>query len=54
MSQELDRAVVQAALRAGGHGYVVKLDAYHELFVAVEAVMHGKEFVSPRLADRTV
>lgn len=51
LSQKLDLAVVQAALRAGGHGYVVKSDVHSDLFVAVEAVMDGKEFVSPRLTD---
>jgi DNA-binding NarL/FixJ family response regulator len=51
LSQELDLEVAQAALSAGGHGYVAKSDADSELFAAVEAVMLGKKFVSPRLAD---
>lgn len=49
LSQELDVDVVQAALSAGGHGYVVKSDADSELFAAVEAVMSGNEFVSRKL-----
>jgi DNA-binding NarL/FixJ family response regulator len=49
LSQELDPVLVQIALGAGGHGYVAKLDAERELFTAVEAVMLGKKFVSPRL-----
>jgi DNA-binding NarL/FixJ family response regulator len=51
LSQELDPVVARAALSAGGHGYVIKSDAYSELFTAVEAVMLGKGFVSPRLRD---
>jgi DNA-binding NarL/FixJ family response regulator len=51
LSQETDPAVAQEALNAGGHGYVVKLDAFRDLFAAVEAVMLGKRFVSSSLAD---
>jgi len=51
LSQELDPGVARAALNAGGHGYVVKLDADRELLPAVEAVMLGKKFVSPRVTD---
>jgi DNA-binding NarL/FixJ family response regulator len=54
LSQELDPDVARAALSAGGHGYVVKSDADSELLAAVEAVMLGKNFVSPRLADHAV
>ena len=54
LSQEHDPDIALAALSAGGHGYVVKSDAERELFVAVEAVMLGKRFVSSRLADRAV
>jgi DNA-binding NarL/FixJ family response regulator len=51
LSQELDPDVVRAALSAGGNGYVIKSEAEHELFTAVEAVMRGERFVSPGLAD---
>ena len=54
LSQELDPDVARAALNAGGHGYVVKWDAGRELLPAVEAVMLGKKFVSPRVADSPV
>lgn len=54
LTQELDPDVARAALSAGGHGYVVKLDANSELFAAVEAVMLGKQFVSARVADHPV
>lgn len=49
LSQELDADVVQAAFRAGGHGYVLKSDAGSELIAGVEAVMSGKKFVSRNL-----
>jgi DNA-binding NarL/FixJ family response regulator len=51
LSQESDRAVAGAAINAGGHGYVVKSEAFNDLFPALEAVMLGKSFVSPTLAN---
>jgi len=41
--------VVEEALNTGASGYVVKLDTASELVGAVEAVFHGKQFVSSRL-----
>src|SRR5690242_1405354 len=41
--------VVEEALKTGASGYVVKLDAASELLEAMEAVFHGKQFVSGRL-----
>ena len=52
VSQNRDTDVVQAALEAGGSGYVVKSGAESELLTAVEAVMLGKTFVSEQLARR--
>jgi DNA-binding NarL/FixJ family response regulator len=52
LSQERDADVAQAALSAGGDGYVVKSDAEDELFAAVEAVMLGEKYLSPRLIDQ--
>ena len=54
LTQELDPDVAQAALSAGGHGYLIKSDAHSELFAAVEAVMLGKRFVSRGLADHAI
>ena len=54
LSQVLDIEVAQAALDAGGHGYVLKLDAEAELFAAMEAIMLGKRFVSHGLEDQEV
>jgi DNA-binding NarL/FixJ family response regulator len=41
--------IVEEALKTGASGYVVKLDAASELVGAMEAVFHGKQFVSSRL-----
>jgi hypothetical protein len=41
--------VARIAMSEGGHGYVVKSDAYNELFPAIEAIMLGKTFASRRL-----
>jgi DNA-binding NarL/FixJ family response regulator len=54
LSQELDPDMARAALAAGGDGYLVKSDAESELFVAVQAIMSGKRFVSRRLAGHTL
>jgi len=54
VSEGLDRDVANAALSEGGHGYVLKSDAYNELLAAVEAVMQGKKFVSRRLGSVAV
>jgi DNA-binding NarL/FixJ family response regulator len=52
LSLQLDPAVAQAALSSGGHGYVIKSHASQELIAAIETILLGKKFVSPRLADR--
>lgn len=54
LSQERDPHVAQAALSAGGDGYVVKSDAGSELLAAVEALMLGNKYVSPRLTDHEI
>jgi DNA-binding NarL/FixJ family response regulator len=47
-----DRAHVDAAFAAGGSAYVVKQAAGRELRDAIEAVMNGGSYVSPRIAAR--
>ena len=42
--------MVREALRAGGRGYVVKLDAIEELVAAVRSVSQKRQFISARLA----
>ena len=50
LSEEGSPEVAEAALEAGGAGYVVKSDAGRELLPAVKALMEGKRYVSTRLA----
>jgi DNA-binding NarL/FixJ family response regulator len=50
VSQHDTPQMVREALRAGGRGFVVKLDAVQELVSAVRTVRDRKQFVSPRLA----
>jgi DNA-binding NarL/FixJ family response regulator len=50
VSENRDWDTAEEALRAGGCGYVVKSDAARELLSAVEAVLQGKQSLSPSLA----
>jgi DNA-binding NarL/FixJ family response regulator len=44
--------ILEEALSTGAGGYVVKSDAGSELLPAIEAVLHGEQFVSAGLKDR--
>ena len=44
--------IAEEALSTGAGGYVVKSDAGSELLPAIEAVLHGEQFVSAGLKDR--
>ncbi len=46
VSENRSSDVIEEALCTGALGYVVKSDAARDLFPAIEAVLHGKEFVS--------
>ena len=50
LTQESSPDIMQEALSLGAEGYVVKACAATELLPAVEAVLHGREFVSASLA----
>lgn len=52
LSEETSPDVAEAALEAGGAGYVVKSDAGRELLPAVRALSEGKRYVSARLVGR--
>ena len=52
VSEQQSADIAEGALRTGASGYVVKSDAAGELLPAVEAVLHGKPFLSGRLAVR--
>ena len=49
VSQESSADVVEAALAAGGLGYVLKTRAEMDLLPAVKAVLEGRRFVSSGL-----
>lgn len=50
LSSDADPDVVRAAFLAGGMGYVLKSDAAGALLMGMEAVLLGRQFVSPSLA----
>jgi DNA-binding NarL/FixJ family response regulator len=50
LSENRSWEIAEEALCTGAGGYVVKSDAGSELLPAVEAVLHGKQFVSASLA----
>jgi DNA-binding NarL/FixJ family response regulator len=52
VSANRSRDISDAALNTGANGYVVKSNAGSELLPAIEAVLHGKQFVSAGLKDR--
>ena len=49
VTQHADRHYVQAAFRAGGHGYVLKQSAASEVHDALKALLSGKFYVSRAL-----
>jgi two-component system nitrate/nitrite response regulator NarL len=49
LSEQLDSDIIQAALKLGAGGYVLKSDAAKDLVAAIHAVVRGKKFVSARL-----
>jgi DNA-binding NarL/FixJ family response regulator len=50
VSQESSTDMVQGALDAGAHGYLVKTDVESELLTAVNAVLRGERFIGRRFA----
>ena len=52
LSQHDSLQMVEDALRAGGHGYVAKMDAGSELLKAIRSVREGKRFVSQRIVSQ--
>lgn len=52
LSEESSPEVAEAALEAGGAGYVVKSDAGRELLTAVTALCEGKRYICSRLGGQ--
>jgi DNA-binding NarL/FixJ family response regulator len=50
LSMHTDVAYVQAALEAGARGYVAKHAAAEELIQAIDAVLGGRDYLSPLVA----
>ncbi len=50
LSMHSTEDVVRRALRAGADGYIVKDSAPLELRLAIEAVMRGESYLSPRIS----
>lgn len=51
VSSDSDPDVVRAAFLAGGLGYILKSDAGGALLTGMEAVLLGRQFVSPSLTN---
>lgn len=51
LSQHDSPQMVADAVRVGGRGYVVKIDAGSDLLKAIRTVREGKQFVSQRIAS---
>jgi DNA-binding NarL/FixJ family response regulator len=49
VTQNNDAYVAEAALSNGASGYLLKTDVEKELWLAIEAVLQGKQFVSSGL-----
>jgi DNA-binding NarL/FixJ family response regulator len=54
LSMHSDRRFVVEMLKAGASGYLLKDCAFEELATAIHAVMTGKVYLGPRLADLVV
>jgi DNA-binding NarL/FixJ family response regulator len=52
LSQHDSPHMANEALKVGGHGYVVKIDAGSELLEAIRTVREGSRFVSQRILDQ--
>jgi DNA-binding NarL/FixJ family response regulator len=51
LTQNRHSDIAEAALDAGGHGYVVKSDCGHDLLIAMATVLQGEKFVSRALDE---
>ncbi len=51
VTMHVNPAYLEAALNAGGNGYVLKSAAREELLEAIQSVMEGRIYVSPALSS---
>lgn len=54
LSQHLNPAYLKQALRLGASGYVLKAGATEELQQAIEAVLHGKTYITPAFGEEVI
>lgn len=52
LSQHDSLHIAKEALKVGGRGYVVKIDAGSELLTAIRTVREGSRFVSRRILEQ--
>ncbi|MGQ0537458.1 MAG: response regulator [Gemmatimonadaceae bacterium] len=53
VTMHVDRAMADAAIAAGAHGFVPKESSSADLNDAIEQVMQGKRFISPKVPRRS-
>ncbi len=51
LTMHRDMEYLHQAIASGAHGYLLKEDADHELFLAIDKVKQGKIYVSPKLSE---
>jgi DNA-binding NarL/FixJ family response regulator len=54
LSENRNSDIAEAALNAGGRGYVVKSDCAHDLLIAMGTVLQGEKFVSRTLDEVSI
>jgi len=54
LTMHKDEEYVLEAFRSGAKGYCIKSSGYHELLVAIRAVLSGKTYVSPEISDKVL
>ena len=52
LSQHDSLQMANEAMKAGGHGYITKIDAASELLAAIRSVREGNRFVSQRIRSQ--
>jgi two-component system response regulator NreC len=45
---------ILAALRAGAHGYVLKDATHAELLMAIDSVLQGTSYLSPKVSEKVI
>ena len=53
VTMHVDRALADLAIQGGAHGFIPKEASAEELNGAIEAVLSGKSFISPRVPKRS-